>query len=179
MADGVEVNLTGLDSLLAKMESVSEVTRNKAGRFALRKAANIIRDRARSNATRIDDPLTKEAIYKNISVNFGSREFRRTGNLTFRVGVMGGARQYANTKANVRKGRAGGTYKTSGDKSNPGGDTWYWRMLEFGTEHAAARPIIRPAMNGIDGPVVNTFAEEMEKAIDRALRQAQKKGNKS
>ncbi|MCC2027865.1 hypothetical protein KZ807_23195, partial [Enterobacter hormaechei] len=47
MADGVEVSLTGLDSLLGKMEAVSDVTRNKAGRFALRKAANLIRDRAR------------------------------------------------------------------------------------------------------------------------------------
>lgn len=179
MADGVEVSLTGLDSLLGKMEAVSDVTRNKAGRFALRKAANLIRDRARSNAARVDDPLTKEAIYKNIVASFGSREFRRTGNLTFRVGVMGGARQYAQTKANVRNGRAGGTYKTAGDKGNPGGDTWYWRMLEFGTEHAAARPIIRPAMNGIDGPVINVFAEEMEKAIDRAIRQAEKKGTKA
>ena len=52
-------------------------------------------------------------------------------------------------------------------------------MLEFGTEHAAARPIIRPAMNGIDGPVINVFAEEMEKAIDRAIRQAVKKGTKA
>ena len=179
MADGVEVSLDGLDSLLGKMEAVSDVTRNKAGRFALRKAANLIRDRARSNATRVDDPLTKEAIYKNIVASFGSREFRRTGNLTFRVGVMGGARQYAQTKANVRKGRAGGTYKIAGDKGNPGGDTWYWRMLEFGTEHAAARPIIRPAMNGIDGPVINVFAEEMEKAIDRAIRRAVKKGTKA
>ena len=179
MADGVEVSLTGLDSLLGKMEAVSDVTRNKAGRFALRKAANLIRDRARSNAARVDDPLTKEAIYKNIVASFGSREFRRTGNLTFRVGVMGGARQYAQTKANVRKGRAGGTYKTAGDKGNPGGDTWYWRMLEYGTEHAAARPIIRPAMNSIDGPVINVFAEEMEKAIDRAIRQAVKKGTKA
>ena len=47
MADSVEVSLTGLESLLGKMEAVSEVTRNKAGRFALRKAANIRRDRAR------------------------------------------------------------------------------------------------------------------------------------
>lgn len=179
MADGVEVSLNGLDSLLGKMEAVSDVTRNKAGRFALRKAANLIRDRARSNAARIDDPLTKEAIYKNIVASFGSREFRRTGDLTFRVGVMGGARQYANTKANVRKGRVGRTYKTAGDKGNPGGDTWYWRMLEFGTEHAAARPIIRPAMNGIDGPVINVFAEEMEKAIDRAIRLAMKRGTKA
>lgn len=176
MADSVEVSLTGLESLLGKMEAVSEVTRNKAGRFALRKAANIIRDRARSNASRVDDPLTKEAIHKNIVASFSSKQFRRTGDLSFRVGVMGGARQYANTKANVRKGRAGKTYKTSGDKGNPGGDTWYWRFLEFGTEHTSARPILRPAMNGVDNDVINVFSTEMGKAIDRAIRLATKKG---
>ena len=103
MADGVEVNLTGLDSVLGKLDAVSQVTRDKSGRAALRKAANVIRDRARNNAARVDDPLTKEAIYKNIVVSFSSKAFRRTGDPTFRVGVMGGARQYANTKANVRK----------------------------------------------------------------------------
>ena len=179
MADSVEVSLTGIESLLGKMDAVSEVTRNKAGRFALRKAANIIRDRARSNASRVDDPLTKEAIHKNIVASFSSKQFRRTGDLAFRVGVMGGARQYANTKANVRKGRAGRTYKTAGDKGNPGGDTWYWRFLEFGTEHAAAKPVLRPAMNGVDNAVISIFAEEMEKAIDRAFRQATKKGTKA
>ncbi|MCM6310253.1 HK97 gp10 family phage protein [Klebsiella pneumoniae] len=103
MADGVEVNLTGLDSVLGKLDAVSQVTRDKSGRAALRKAANVIRDRARNNAARVDDPLTKEAIYKNIVVSFSSKAFRRTGDPTFRVGVMGGARQYANTKANAEK----------------------------------------------------------------------------
>ncbi|MDH0997526.1 HK97 gp10 family phage protein [Klebsiella pneumoniae] len=89
MADGVEVNLTGLDSVLGKLDAVSQVTRDKSGRAALRKAANVIRDRARNNAARVDDPLTKEAIYKNIVVSFSSKAFRRTGDPTFRVGVMG------------------------------------------------------------------------------------------
>ncbi|HHZ8612795.1 TPA: HK97-gp10 family putative phage morphogenesis protein, partial [Klebsiella pneumoniae] len=119
MADGVEVNLTGLDSVLGKLDAVSQVTRDKSGRAALRKAANVIRDRARNNAARVDDPLTKEAIYKNIVVSFSSKAFRRTGDPTFRVGVMGGARQYANTKANVRKGRVGKSFNTAGDKGNP------------------------------------------------------------
>ena len=91
MADGVEVNLTGLDSVTGKLDAVSQVTRDKSGRAALRKAANVIRDRARNNAARVDDPLTKEAIYKNIVVSFSSKAFRRTGDPTFRVGVMGGA----------------------------------------------------------------------------------------
>ncbi|TYD55101.1 hypothetical protein DJ499_25225, partial [Klebsiella pneumoniae] len=52
----------------------------------------------------------------------------------------------------------------------------HWRFLEFGTEHAAARPIIRPALNGVDADVINVFALELEKSIDRAVRRAAKKG---
>ena len=89
---------------------------------------------------------------------------------------MGGARQYGNTKTNVRKGRAGKNYKTAGDKGNPGGDTWYWRFPEFGTEHMAAKPMLRPGVNGVDTDVINVFAVELEKAIDRAVRRAAKKG---
>ncbi|HEL8103645.1 TPA: hypothetical protein U0A68_004974, partial [Escherichia coli] len=59
---------------------------------------------------------------------------------------------------------------TGAGKGNPGGDTWYWRFLEFGTEHVAARPFMRPAMNGADAEVVSTFARELEKAVDRAIR---------
>ncbi|HGO5393640.1 TPA: HK97-gp10 family putative phage morphogenesis protein [Klebsiella michiganensis] len=176
MADGVDVKLAGLDGLLAKMGAVKEVTRNKAGRAALRKASIVLRDRARKNAEGIDDPATAEAIHKNITVSWSSKTFRRTGNLAFRVGVMGGARQYANTKENVRKGRAGKKYKTLGDKANPGGDTWYWRFLEFGTEHASAKPFLRPIMTEADSDVINVFATEFEKAIDRAVARAAKKG---
>lgn len=75
MADGVEVNLTGLDSVLGKLDAVSQVTRDKSGRAALRKAANVIRDRARNNAARVDDPPTKEAIYKTLWSASAARRF--------------------------------------------------------------------------------------------------------
>ncbi|HCS6348663.1 TPA: hypothetical protein OR096_004401, partial [Escherichia coli] len=70
----------------------------------------------------------------------------------------------------------GKSFNTAGDKGNPGGDTWYWRFLEFGTEHAAAKPVLRPAINGVDTDVINIFAAELEKSIDRAVRRAAKKG---
>ncbi|WP_249226304.1 HK97-gp10 family putative phage morphogenesis protein [Entomohabitans teleogrylli] len=172
MADEIVINLTGLDPLIGKMRAVSDVTRNKAGRHALRQAANVLRDRARRSASRVDNPMTREAIFKNIVASWGSVTFKRTGNLAFRVGVMGGARQYAKTKENVRRGRAGKTYKTAGDNGNPGGDTWYWRFLEFGTQHAAAKPIFRPIINGPDAAVINVFAAEFERALDRAIQRA-------
>ena len=174
MADGVEVNLTGLDSVTGKLDAVSQVTRDKSGRAALRKAANVIRDRARNNAARVDDPLTKEAIYKNIVVSFSSKAFRRTGDPTFRVGVMGGA---GNTPIQRPTSEKAGWVKVltlPEIKVIPAGIR-YWRFTEFGTEHAAAKPVLRPAINGVDTDVINIFAAELEKSIDRAVRRAAKK----
>ncbi|HEL8026119.1 TPA: HK97 gp10 family phage protein, partial [Escherichia coli] len=93
MADGIEMKIEGLDAVAGKLSALSGVAESKAGRFALRKAANVIRDRARANAARIDDPQTDEAIHQNIVARFSSKRYRQTGDLAFRVGVLGGARQ--------------------------------------------------------------------------------------
>lgn len=119
MADGIEVNIEGLDALQQKLTALTREAQGKAVRSALRKAANVIRDRARTNAARVDDPATRESIYLNVATRFNRKKYRQTGDPAFRVGVLGGARQYANSKANVRKGLAGKTYLTAGDKGLP------------------------------------------------------------
>ena len=63
---------------------------------------------------------------------------RREGNAAgIRVGVLGGAKNYA-AYGEIVTGRSA--------KGNPGGDTFYWRFLEFGTSKMRARPFMRPAM---------------------------------
>lgn len=176
MADGIDFSITGVDSLLGKLDSISDDLRRRGGRAALRKAANVIAAKARDNAARVDDPLTKESISKNIVARWSNVIFRRTGNLAFRVGVLGGAISYADSSENRRKGRAGRLYYTPGNSKNPGGNTWYWRFLEFGTENMPAQPILRPAAQGSVDEVVSVFASEYEKSIDRAIRRAAKKG---
>lgn len=105
-------------------------------RRSLRKGANVIRDAARNNAKRFDDPDTTDRIWKNITTQSGgSRLERKLGGPAMRIGVMGGAKS--------KKG--GGTYQVGGSKENPGGDTWYWRLLEFGTSKMRAQPFLRPA----------------------------------
>ena len=105
------------------------------------------------------------------------------------MGVLGGARATLNAKAQrkterrrQRRGQSSlselGEVSGSG-KGNPGGATYYWRFLEFGTQHASAQPIMRPAMNGADMQVINTFTDEFEKAIDRAVSRANKKGERA
>lgn len=171
-----EFELQGMESLLAKFDAIKQETKYKGGRAALRKAANFVADKAKQKAQTFDDPATAESIAKNIAVRWNTRRFKISGDLAFRIGILGGARQFANTKQNVRKQRVGQTYITGGDKSNPGGDTWYWRFLELGTEKMAARPFLRPALKDNQGQVISIFAKEFEKAIDRAVKREKKKG---
>lgn len=170
MADGVEVKIEGLKPVLDKMHGLTPRLRAKGARSAMRKAANIVRDAALANARRINDAATAEDISKNIAVRFSSRTLKRSGDLLFRVGVQGGAKQYSNTKDNVRKRRAGKTYKTGGDKSNPGGDTFYWRFVEFGTSRARAHPFMQPALAQNVNSAIDTAAVELEKAIDKIMK---------
>ena len=88
MADGVEYTLTGVDELMGKLESISDDMKRKGGRAALRKAANVIANRAKANAQRLDDPETGRSIADNIAVRWNGREFKRNGNLAFRMCCM-------------------------------------------------------------------------------------------
>jgi len=155
----------GLDQVLKNMRELTDKTRRSAVRRAVRKGAGVIRQKARANAQRVDDALTEESIAKNISVQFSAKQSRRSGNTVFRVGVLGGAKQYANTKHNVRKQLVGKSYKTAGDRKSPGGDTWYWRFLEFGTEKMRARPFLRPAASQSSSEVFDVVANELERQV--------------
>jgi HK97 gp10 family phage protein len=163
MAD-FSVKMTGVDELSKKLEALSYDMKKKGGRYALRKAAQIIRDQAKLNALALNDPRTSEVIAKNITEKWNGRLNKQTGDLGFRVGVLGGARDYS----------AYGELKTGKSASdNPGGDTFYWRFLEFGTEKAAARPFLRPAMDAAQ-KATDTFIAEYGKSIDRAMKRAGK-----
>lgn len=160
MADSIEFSLTGLDSLLGKLEAVSYDVKRKGGRSALRKAAQVIRDKAKQNAERLDDPETAAKISANIVERWNGKLFKQTGDLGFRIGVMGGA----------------GGRKSGAEQSGlPGGDTRHFRYVEFGTEKTAAQPFLRPALEQSIGQATDVFVKEYEKAIDRAVKRAAKK----
>ena len=163
MAD-VEFSILGLDSLLGKLESLSFDVRRRGGRSALRKAAQVVVNKAIQGAERIDDPVTREHIADNIALRWSSRRFKATGDLMFRVGVQGGA---------------GGKGASNSYQDLPGGDTRHWRHVEFGTEDTAAMPFMRNALSDSISEVTNTFLTEYEKAIDRAIRRAAKRAASS
>ncbi|RCL28607.1 hypothetical protein C6A77_05810 [Pseudomonas sp. AFG_SD02_1510_Pfu_092] len=160
MAD-VEFNITGLDGLLGKLDSLSYDVRRKGGRAGLRKAAQVVMQKAKEGAERIDDKETGRSIADNIALRWNGKLFKQTGDLGFRVGVLHGA-----------------VLKDGGDLS-PNSPTPHWRLIEFGTEKMAAAPFMRPALANSISEVTNTFVTEYEKAIDRAIRRAAKKAASS
>jgi HK97 gp10 family phage protein len=169
------VKMTGVDELAKKLEGLKYEVAKKGGRFALRKAAQVIRNQARQNAGTLNDPETAATISKNITERWASKFNQRTGDLMFRVGVMGGVfgklqgddtGAYGDkfTKATRKRGATGGDL--------PGGDTRHWGYLEFGTEKAAAKPFMRPAGEQAAQGATDAFIANFGPAIDRALKKA-------
>jgi HK97 gp10 family phage protein len=157
MAD--EFSLIGLEPLLAKLDSVKQEIKYKGGRFGLRKAANIVAAAAKNNAKGIDDPKSAADISENIAVRWSPRRFKSSGDLMFRVGVMGGA---------------GGRATAESLDGLPGKDTRHWRHVEFGTTNAKAQPFMRRALSENVGAATAEFLKQTEKAIDRAIKKAEK-----
>ena len=159
MNDTIEFSITGLDSLLGKLEAITYDVRRKGGRSALRKAAQLVANKAKEGAARVDDAQTGRSIAANIGLRWNGRLFKRTGDLGFRIGVMHGA--VIRDKGNPDKGL--------------NGPTPHWRLLEFGTEKMRAQPFMRSALADNISAATNTFVNEYEKAIDRAIKRAKKK----
>lgn len=182
----VEYSISGLDELRGKLRALSSDTQRKGGRAALRKAAQIVRDAARRNAEKLDDPKTGRMISKNIVERWNGRRNKRTGGaeIGFRVGVLGGARAELNDKArrktDRRRARLGQTSLdelgeiAGAGKNNPGGDTFYWRFLEFGTEKMDAQPLMRHALEHNVQAATDEFVRAWTRSADRAIKRAQK-----
>lgn len=147
-----EVKIDGADEILRKLKLLPERVGRNAMRRALRKGANVIRDAARNNAKRIDDPETREQIWKNIAVaGGGRRREREVGGVMMRVGVRGGARP------------------TSGDNGTPGGNTTHWRFVELGTSEARAQPFLTPAAAEKAGAAMSAVTNDMQVQLNKEL----------
>lgn len=150
----ITVKFEGLAELDRKLQLLPERVGKNATRRALRKGANVIKDLAVRSALRIDDPLTREQIAKNIAVSSGGqRREREARGVMMRVGVRGGARP-------LKKGT---------DTGLPGGNTTHWRFVELGTGTARAQPFMRPAIaQGADRAFAEMVAA-MNREFDKEL----------
>lgn len=154
----VEWEIDGVLAVVGRMQRLPNDLRYKGLRFAMRKGANLVRDAAKVNAGRIDDPKSRENIAANIAVRFSSRTFKRTGDVAFRVGVMG--------TANPRN--------ASRTEGLPGGATQHWRWVEFGSEHQRATPFLRPALSQNTSQATTEVANQLEKWLTRHMRKMER-----
>lgn len=160
--------ITGLDGVQARLRVLGNTRKAKnAATRASRKAMNIVRKAAIQNAKALDDKDSPTRIWKNIATQ--ATKTRGTGMVLMKVGVKGGARQYGASRENRRAGRIGQNYATQGDKKNPGGDTWYWRFLEYGSATNSATPFLRPALNSNLNQVQDEFAVLFEAEIEKEI----------
>lgn len=166
---GMKFDLKGVDELIKKLQRTQKEMVEKAAPKALAKAARVVRDEAKRRAELIDDPKSPENIAKNIVVRKASKRNTPQDAIKYRIGVRGGSQSYSDTKENRRKGRVGKSYETGGDKGNPGGDTWYWRLIEFGTAKMPANPFMRPAITAKQQEAaavfISAFKEELDKVV--------------
>lgn len=156
----MDIDLVGLQEVQRRLKRLGDEKRiKKSARSSLRKGAAPVRKSAQDGAKRIDDPETAEMIYRNVAIRGGgARGERRVGGAMVRVGILGGARNMSKY----------GEFK-GGGKSNPGGDTWYWRLIEFGTSQQAARPFMQTALASNTGRSTDLFVQDFNLQITRML----------
>lgn len=127
MSNGPLIQMQGLAALTAKFQAMSRGVQGKIARASTRAMGSPVKKAIVAAAPY--DAVTKDNthIRKNVVVG-RSRSKSRYGQEVFTVGIKLGKKTLQN----------GQVVKTEGD-------TWYWKLIEFGTSKMPAQPFIRPA----------------------------------
>lgn len=154
------VRVEGLRELGEAMRELGTEVSEKIAHAMVSKAARMVRDEAKKAA-----PVRTGFMKQNIIVK-KMRKSETDLTSEYRMGVRKYKVKYADTRFNVRKGRAGAYYGVD--------DAYYWRYLEFGTVKMAPRPFMRPAFENNRMRAV----EEMKRVGQRRIEAAAKKAAK-
>ena len=168
----VEFKIEGMEQFQRKIEKLANPKKAKSiARKAARQAMNIVRDAARSNAKAIDDPETREMIYKNIMVSGGKS--RDSNAIVMRVGVNGGAGTNRHSLSIVQKERRkkGEAKQVLAENTIAlaGGNTRHFKYVELGTSKMKATPFLRPALSNNIDSITNKFVQVFNAEIDKEL----------
>jgi HK97 gp10 family phage protein len=171
----LDVKIEGADRLEKRMRALPADVRFKGARFAGRRSAVVIQKALVSQVSRHDDPRTPENMAANAVIRFSNRYAKATGDPMFRVGFLGGARATSRDAERSRRRRAASgvqSLESLGEiqgkgAGNPGGDTWYWRLVNFGTKRFEGKEFTDKAIDISVGPATDTFAVQLGKWIDR------------
>ena len=151
----LEVRVENLDEVIDKMSTFASKLQRKGLTQALRKGMRPVVRTARAKAP-VDTGALKKAIVARVNTRMG----RRVGGAVVQVGIRGGAKEYVNDSRNRRMGRVGQSYEQ-------GGNQFYFRFLEFGTNKLPARPFLRPALAENAQKTTDIVTAELRKAVDR------------
>lgn len=168
----IEMKLTGIDGVLAMLQSLpAEVVSKRGGpvKSALRKGALIIRDEARQNVRKIiaepniggRNDLSTGALEKAIVATRGKPPQGTKGE-RYLVWTGRVSRKYANTRANRRKSRVGGTYHLDPPQ-------FYGKFLEYGTSRMRPHPWLRPAFATKAQLAIQTIQDELVSALNKVV----------
>ncbi len=149
---GMKFDLNGVDELIKKLQRTQKEMIEKEAPKALAKAARVIRDEAKRRAELIDNPKSPENIAKNIVVRKARKKDTKHDEIKYKIGVAGGAKSGADGKVPA------------------GGDTWYWRFIEFGTVKMPARPFLRPAIAAKEQEAAAVFISSFKEGLDKTVK---------
>lgn len=137
------IQMQGLAALAARLNALSAASQGKAIKGALRAAGNVIKKEIIKQGPY--DAATKDNTHIRKAVVVGrSRSKSKNGCEVFTVGIKLGKKTLANGKA----------VKTEGD-------TWYWKLIEFGTSNMTAKPFIRPAAAAAAAAALDAFEKKL------------------
>ena len=155
MSDLVQLKVSGLDGVLETLRQLPPEIVSKGGgpvKLALAKGARMLRDAIKQAA-----PVDTGTLRDNIVSMRGA--MRLGGGERQVVRVMPDYGQYANTRHNRRKQQVGKLYEM-------GGPAYYWRFIEYGTKHQAARPFIRPTGAANAQRVIDAVSSDLVRRVN-------------
>lgn len=144
------VKIEGLKELAAALRELPKAVAARQLRLPVAHAAADMRDDARRRA-----PISEESLGPGRP---------KPGTLRKSIvikKVMGNAMQAIYIVA-VRHGKK---FRDIG-KRHANLDAYYWRFIEFGTTHAAARPFLRPAFEALKRQAVETIKKGLAEGIE-------------
>lgn len=156
------IDIKNLDEALKKLNSTDPRRQMRNYRAAARAAMQPVKRAVREAAMQRDNPSTNTSIAKNVAIrSMNRRKLRQAGggngDIGVSVGIMGGAqapRQSANSK------------NSKPTSPNPGGATWYWRLIEFGRAAFITKKIsVRGRRINLFNPITGTSFGYKVKAV--------------
>lgn len=159
-----QFELKGLDQALNRLRQLPVKMQRTILKKAVRAGANVIKDAAKKDWRKVDDPKTPNKIWRFVATRMNSKQGRRAGGVAFSVGIRGGAKKpYKNNAENQRKGRVGKKYQVQPS-------VYYWRFLELGTKKMPARRIFERAFRRELHHASDVVAKVLNQGIDEAMR---------